>query len=234
MEPTRSIMSQLLHGIRYMHDNWIIHRDLKPANILISCKEFGLIKIADFGLARRFMDPLRPLECDGQVVTAWYRAPEIMLKSRHYTTAIDIWSAGCIMAEILLGEPIFPIDDKKGEQLETQAGRQLECIFKKLGPPTLETFPQLEFCDRWQQTSPRYGRCLEGLKVDSSIFEEIRKLDVDAYDLVMGMLTYDPTRRLTAAECLAHPFFHKSPSREKYLPLFCVGAGALGTNSSRR
>ena len=104
------------------------------------------------------------------------------------------------------------------QQLETQAGRQLECIFKKLGPPTLETFPQLEFCDRWQQTSPRYGRCLEGLKVDSSIFEEIRKLDVDAYDLVMGMLTYDPTRWVMPFEDVAFP------------TTFCVRVVEMWTN----
>lgn len=114
----KSLIWQLMHGIEYLHANWIMHRDLKPANILISNR--GVVKIGDMGLARVYSNPLVPLYSnDMVVVTIWYRAPELLLGARHYTTGIDIWAIGCIWGELLALRPMF-----KGEEVRpsTQKG----------------------------------------------------------------------------------------------------------------
>ena len=96
----KSIMWQILNGISYIHHNWVVHRDLKPSNILIMGRgpEIGTVKIADFGMARLFQQPLRALHHDGVVVTVWYRAPELLLGAKHYTKSIDMWAIGCMSA----------------------------------------------------------------------------------------------------------------------------------------
>jgi len=107
----KSIMWQILNGINYIHNNWVVHRDLKPSNILIMGKgpDYGRVKIADFGMARLFQQPLRALHYDGVVVTVWYRAPELLLGAKHYTKAIDMWAIGCIFGELLTSSPLFQV-----------------------------------------------------------------------------------------------------------------------------
>lgn len=126
----KSTIRQILEGLNFLHKNWVMHRDMKPANVLVKretrmvgvgsrsrAEDFYRVKIADFGLARVFQSPLRPLCVDGEVVTIWYRAPELLLGSRHYTRAIDIWAVGCIFAEFLIKKAIFMGDEaKKGER----------------------------------------------------------------------------------------------------------------------
>merc|ERR1712091_33384 len=106
----KSFLWQILMGLRHLHSNWVVHRDLKPSNILVmgAGAEMGKVKIADFGLARSFQEPLQPLAENGVVVTIWYRAPELLLGAKHYTHAIDLWAAGCIFAELLRLGPPFP------------------------------------------------------------------------------------------------------------------------------
>ena len=124
----KSLIWQLMHGIEYLHANWIMHRDLKPANILISNR--GVVKIGDMGLARVYSNPLVPLYSnDMVVVTIWYRAPELLLGARHYTTGIDIWAIGCIWGELLALRPMF-----KGEEVRpsTQKGVRMPlqtCVY---------------------------------------------------------------------------------------------------------
>lgn len=101
----RSVMRQLLDGLDYLHCSWIMHRDIKPSNILLGANSH--VKIADFGLARIFRNPLRALHQDGPVVTVWYRAPELLLGAKQYTPAIDTWAVGCIMAEMMLTRALF-------------------------------------------------------------------------------------------------------------------------------
>ncbi|KAJ8758936.1 hypothetical protein K2173_002715 [Erythroxylum novogranatense] len=99
----KCLMLQLLEGIKYLHDNWVLHRDLKTSNLLLNNR--GELKICDFGLARQYGSPLKPYT--HLVVTLWYRAPELLLGAKQYSTAIDMWSLGCIMAELLSKEPLF-------------------------------------------------------------------------------------------------------------------------------
>ena len=100
----KRLFLDLLQGIDYMHEHWVIHRDLKPANLLINSR--GMLCIADFGLARKYADPLK--EYTNLVVTLWYRAPELLLGGKKYGAEIDMWSLGCIFAEIITKEPLLP------------------------------------------------------------------------------------------------------------------------------
>lgn len=182
---------QILRGLKYIHSANVLHRDLKPSNLLINgnCD----LKICDFGLAR-VADP--NLDDAGllteYVATRWYRAPEIMLNSRGYSKSIDIWSVGCILAEMISGRPIFP-------------GRhyldQLSLILRVVGSPRIEDLdwirnqrardyllslpasPRVPWSQRYPTGSPK------------------------ALDLLDAMLTMNPRQRITVEQALAHPYF---------------------------
>ncbi|KAG6712623.1 hypothetical protein I3842_05G111500 [Carya illinoinensis] len=124
----KCLMLQLLEGVKYLHDNWVLHRDLKASNLLLNNR--GELKICDFGLARQYGSPLKPYT--HLVVTLWYRAPELLLGAKQYSTAIDMWSLGCIMAEFLSKEPLF---NGKTEF------DQLDKIFRILGTPNETIWP---------------------------------------------------------------------------------------------
>lgn len=98
------VSRQLLAAVHHLHDNWIVHRDLKTSNLLLNHR--GILKVADFGLAREYGSPLRPYT--PVVVTLWYRAPELLLGIKEYSTHVDVWSCGCIFAEFLTSKPLFP------------------------------------------------------------------------------------------------------------------------------
>ena len=100
----KCLMLQLLEGVHYLHTNWIIHRDLKPSNLLMN--NSGELKICDFGMARQYGSPIKPYT--QMVITQWYRPPELLLGAKQYSTAVDMWSIGCIMAELLSQKPLFP------------------------------------------------------------------------------------------------------------------------------
>ena len=116
----KSFLFQLLTGVAYCHHHRVLHRDLKPQNLLINRE--GELKLADFGLARAFGIPVRSYT--HEVVTLWYRAPDVLLGSRKYSTPVDIWSIGCIFAEMVNGAPLFTGSSEE---------KQLEIIFEKLG-----------------------------------------------------------------------------------------------------
>ena len=105
-DQVKFIIYQIMRGLKYIHSAGIIHRDLKPSNLAVN--EDCDLKILDFGLARP-----TDAEMTGYVATRWYRAPEIMLNWMHYSQTVDIWSVGCIMAELLTGRPLFPGDDRE-------------------------------------------------------------------------------------------------------------------------
>ena len=181
---------QILRGLKYIHSANVLHRDLKPSNLLLNsnCD----LKICDFGLARGVED-----EQSGglteYVVTRWYRAPEIMLVCQEYTKAIDVWSVGCIFAELLARTPFFPGDDYIA---------QLRLICEKLGRPDDE---HLEFV-----TSERARRFISSLPnkppLPLSEMFPAHSGETDALDLLRRMLEFHPNRRITIDRALAHPF----------------------------
>ncbi|WIA11157.1 hypothetical protein OEZ85_011295 [Tetradesmus obliquus] len=156
----KSLMWQLLNGLSYLHQNWIIHRDLKPSNVLVMGEgpEAGVVKVADFGLARFFQAPLRPLSDNGVVVTIWYRPPELLLGGRHYTRAVDMWGAGCIFAELLTLRPLFQGQERKQPGAPFQLD-QLERIFRVLGQPSPLAWPHLEQLPHWANNTGAWIHC---------------------------------------------------------------------------
>jgi len=188
----KCLMIQLLSGVKHMHDNWVLHRDLKTSNLLYSNR--GVLKIADFGLARSYGSPLK--EYTALVVTLWYRAPELLLGAKKYTPAIDMWSVGCIFAEIITKQPLLP-------------GRseidQLDKIFKLLGSPNEKIWPGLS-------ELPNAKKINFGLQPYNNLKNRFSgQITESCFDLLNRMLTYDPTKRITAAEALQHPYFQESP-----------------------
>ncbi|KAL6047675.1 Cyclin-dependent kinase 11B [Balamuthia mandrillaris] len=187
----KCLLLQLLEGISYLHENWYLHRDLKTSNLLLSNK--GILKIADFGLARHFGSPLKSYT--QPVVTLWYRAPELLLGEKNYSWAVDMWSVGCIFAEMLLKVPLF----KGKSELE-----QIDKIFRVLGTPDEQVwpdYPNLPYPKRMKFR--RYPRVLR---------ETLRSTTTEAgFDLLSRMLHYDPAQRITATEALQHPYFRESP-----------------------
>ncbi|KAL7418383.1 hypothetical protein Q5752_006841 [Cryptotrichosporon argae] len=182
---------QLLRGMKYIHSANVIHRDLKPGNLLVNsdCE----LKICDFGLARGFRPDPGPDDprLTEYVATRWYRAPEVMLSNRHYTTAIDVWSIGCILAELLSGKPLF-----KGKDYVDQ----LNLILGILGTPddeTLERVGSSKAC-QYLRTLPYCSRM--------SFAEIIPEAPADAVDLLDQLLAFDPSARTTVPEALQHAY----------------------------
>ncbi|KYQ89684.1 protein serine/threonine kinase [Tieghemostelium lacteum] len=182
----KSFMYQLLRGVAFCHDHRVLHRDLKPQNLLINRK--GELKLADFGLARAFGIPVRTYS--HEVVTLWYRAPDVLLGSRKYSTPIDIWSAGCIFAEMASGRPLFP---------GSGTSDQLFRIFKILGTPTEESWPSITELPEYKPDFPVHP--------PHSLSSIVHGLDERGLNLLSKMLQYDPNQRITAQAALKHPYF---------------------------
>ncbi len=188
-ELAKNFCYQILLGLQHCHANAVMHRDLKPQNLLVDAKT-ETIKLADFGLGRVFSLPVA--KYTHEVVTLWYRAPEILLGTKCYSTAVDIWSVGCIFAEMLLGRSLFC-----GEcELE-----QLLAIFRVLGTPTSETWPGVKSLRDWHVYPSWKGTPLcEAVKWPTMP-------DTKAVDLIKSMLVLDPAKRLTTMDALKHPYF---------------------------
>jgi len=178
---------QILRALKYIHSASVVHRDLKPSNLLLNstCD----LKVCDFGLARGLQDI--QLQLTEYVVTRWYRAPEIMLACREYTLAIDIWSVGCIFAEMLGRKPLFPGEDYL---------HQLRLISETVGTPGEG---DLHFV-----TSEKALKFMRGLviKPRADLSKAYPKANKDALDLLDKMLKFDPKKRITVVDALQHPY----------------------------
>ena len=189
----KTIMMQILSAVAYMHDNWIVHRDLKTSNILFT--NAGQAKIADFGLARSWSsDVSESGSLTPVVVTLWYRAPEVLLGDVEYTSAIDVWSVGCIFGELLLGQPLFP---GQGEI------DQLDRIVKTLGAFSPEKHPYVS-------KLPHFSK-LKRQAYSDKIDLTFPSLTASGRDLLRRMLALEPKERINAKEALAHSFFTEQP-----------------------
>eukprot|EP00026_Physarum_polycephalum_P008175 Phypoly_transcript_08254.p1 GENE.Phypoly_transcript_08254~~Phypoly_transcript_08254.p1 ORF type:complete len:386 (+),score=52.98 Phypoly_transcript_08254:341-1498(+) len=184
-------MKQLLEGLHYCHKNNVLHRDIKGSNLLINNK--GQLKLADFGLARPFNE--QASNYTNRVITLWYRPPELLLGAVNYGPAIDMWSVGCILAELLAKKPIFP-------------GRseidQLELTYKLCGTPNEENWPNAAKLAWWETFKPQkvYKR---------RIREAFKDFPPEALDLVDRLLTLDPSKRISASEALDSDYFWTEP-----------------------
>lgn len=205
----KSLMWQLLNGINYLHQNWVIHRDLKPCNVLVmgQGKDVGRVRIADLGLARIFQAPLRPLCDNGLVVTIWYRAPEILLGSKHYTKAIDMWAMGCIFAEMMICQPLFQGNEKKGAEFQSD---QLSKIASWCGRLTPEIWPDCVKLPFWSklQEQPFADNTLSRSNIELQISKMYGQA---ALDLLNSMLQYNPATRISAKDALQDPYFSQTP-----------------------
>ena len=184
----KSFLFQLLTGVAYCHHHRVLHRDLKPPNLLINRE--GQLKLADFGLARAFGIPVRSYT--HEVVTLWYRAPDVLMGSRKYSTPVDVWSIGCIFAEMVNGRPLIT---------GTSEGDQLERIFRKFGTPTESDYPSMVELPEYPANGlPHYPKV-------ESIGSIVPTLDDVGVDLFKRMVMFDPAKRITAQDGLNHAFF---------------------------
>lgn len=190
----KSFMYQLLRGILFCHDNRVLHRDLKPQNLLINSK--GVLKLGDFGLARAFGIPVNTFS--NEVVTLWYRAPDVLLGSRNYSTSIDMWSAGCILAEMFTGKPLFSGSSNDDQLLK---------IFRIMGTPNERTWPGVS-------SYPNYKSNF-ALFIPQDLRVLIPNIDNQALDLLQGLLQMRPDTRLSARQALNHPWFDEYNNPQK-------------------
>jgi cell division cycle 2-like protein len=194
----KCLMFQLIDGVKYMHDNWVLHRDLKLSNILLNNN--GKVKICDFGMAHQYNE--MPIKYTNEVVTLWYRAPELLLGGTKYSTTVDIWSLGCIMGELLTKEPLFP-GKSEIDQIDT--------IFKMLGTPNSKTWP--DFVKLWGRgckfVKQPFNKLREKFPTTGFVAKPI--LSAQGFDLLNRLLTYDPQKHINAEDALNHGWFLEAP-----------------------
>lgn len=192
----RQLSWQLLKGIHACHACRILHRDIKPQNLLIDKQGEGgalRLKVADFGLARAYSVPVP--KYTHEVVTVWYRAPEILLGSALYSTPVDVWSVGCVVAEMASGSPLFAGDS----EIDT-----IFKVFQKLGTPTEEVWAGLKDLPEFKVQFPKW-KCKGWASIRSPSLPT--KMGASGIDLLDRMMQYSPTKRMSARQALEHSYF---------------------------
>lgn len=206
----KTLLQQLTAGVSYLHTNWILHRDLKTSNLLLNNR--GVLKIADFGMARYFGDPAPKMT--QLVVTLWYRAPELLLGAEIYGTAVDMWSIGCIFGELLTREPLLQGKNEVDE---------LSKIFELCGIPTDESWPGFKRLPNARSLRLPKNPVSQG----SVLRAKFPFLTSAGSALLVSLLELNPARRPTAAAVLDHAFFREDPKPKssEMFPTFPSKAG---------
>mmetsp|Transcript_47731 Transcript_47731/g.108324 ORF Transcript_47731/g.108324 Transcript_47731/m.108324 type:complete len:301 (-) Transcript_47731:296-1198(-) len=185
-DQVKSFAYQMVRGLAFCHSRGVMHRDMKPQNLLVTTE--GRLKLADFGLARAFCPPIRPLT--HEVVTLWYRPPEILLGSTTYAPPVDVWAVGVILVEMVTKRPLFPGDCEIDEVYK---------IFRLLGTPNEDIWPNCTSLQDWNPAFPQWPR----LKLSSVC----PTLDAQGLDLLEATMLYDPKARISARAAMNHPYF---------------------------
>lgn len=191
MAQIKLFVHQLLDALAFCASLRIIHRDLKPQNLLVDA-DGTVLKLADFGLARAFQLPLHTYT--HEVVTLWYRSPEILMGTKHYAPDVDIWSVGTIMAELATRRPIFAGDSEID---------QLFKIFRVLGTPSEDDWPGVTALKDFCPVFPHWE--------SQPLPQVCPQLDANGIDLLGKMLVFDPAKRISAKAALTHPWFDDLP-----------------------
>ena len=189
MKLVKSFLYQLLTGVDYIHKKKVLHRDLKPQNLLIS--KDNIMKIGDFGLARGYGIPVK--NYTNEVVTLWYRPPDVLLGNKNYGTTVDMWSIGCIFAEMVSGKPLFTGKSDVD---------QLKKIFKIMGTPNENHANSLRDLPEWSNNESNFENYPE-----QDIKGFVSRLDSEGVDLLQKFIQLEPEKRISAEEALKHPFF---------------------------
>lgn len=217
----KSWMLMMMRGVWFCHQNFILHRDIKPNNLLIAAN--GEIKLADFGLARSFADPYA--EMTSQVITSWYRPPELFFRARYYGGAVDIWSCGCVFAE-LINRAVFLMGVPPDNELN-----MVRQICENVGTPTEDNWPGVSKLRSYVTPEEVFP-----IRSRSSWIEQFRTIGEDGVDLLIAMMQLDPNKRLTAEGVLKHRYFASIPRPTPLgeLPKKGGGVEAMGEELKRR
>ena len=213
-------MGMLGRAVWFCHENFVLHRDIKPNNLLIAAD--GEVKLADFGLARSFSDPYRPMTY--QVITRWYRPPELLFGARFYSGAVDVWSMGAVFAELILRSPFVAGNTDV---------HQLELICTTMGTPTEENWPGVSKLEGYLKYDKATTIPVRGKDFYLSTFGTVGAVGVD---LLMSMLALDPRKRCTARQVLGHKWWlsDPQPTAKGDLPKKGGGPERMGEDLKRR
>lgn len=195
----KCIAKQMFMGLNYLHKNFIAHRDLKPPNLMITRE--GSLKIIDFGLSRRITRQKQATTPN--VITRWYQPPEILLQAPNYGLEVDLWSAGCILAELMKRKPLLP---------GASEIQQINMIIDLIGTPSTRTWPELAQCGIPKTINLKN-------QPFNRIPERFSELGAPALDILTGLLVHNPSARMSAEDCAEHDWFEQTPFPSKSIEI---------------